>query len=112
MTMFDERERAFEKQFAHEEELRFLALVRRNQIFARWAAEQLGLRGTSLQDYVRSFVEGAVRPDPQAALIERVGADLLAEGVETSEDRILAAFAAASVEAVRQVRTETRARIA
>ncbi len=45
MTMFDERERAFENFFAHEEDLRFFALARRNQLFARWAAEQLGLRG-------------------------------------------------------------------
>jgi hypothetical protein len=36
VTLFDERERTFENLFAHEEELRFLALARRNQLFARW----------------------------------------------------------------------------
>jgi hypothetical protein len=43
MTLFDERERAFENLFAHEEGLRFRALARRNHLFARWAAEQIGL---------------------------------------------------------------------
>ena len=42
MTIFDERERAFENLFAHEEQLRFLALSRRNQLFARWAASEEG----------------------------------------------------------------------
>jgi hypothetical protein len=46
MTLFNERERAFENLFAHEEEVRFLAQARRNHLFAQWAAEQLGLRGS------------------------------------------------------------------
>ena len=108
MTIFDERERAFENLFAHEEEVRFRALARRNQLFARWAAEQLGLRGSECQAYIRSFVEGAIRPQSEAALIDRVRADFLAEGVESTE-RISAAFVTAMAEAVRQVRTETRA---
>jgi hypothetical protein len=111
MTIFDERERAFENLFAHEEEVRFRALARRNQLFARWAAEQLGLRGSECQAYIRSFVEGAIRPQSEAALIDRVRADFLAEGVESTDERISAAFVTAMAEAVRQVRTETRAAV-
>ena len=110
MTMFDERERAFENLFAHEEELLFLARARRNEIFARWTAEQLGLRGTSFQDYIGSFVRCAVRREADTTLIDRVRADLLADGVETSDERIRAAFAVATAEALRQVRTSGRAR--
>src|SRR3954451_13245743 len=78
MTLFDERERAFENLFVHEEGLRFRALARRNQLFGRWAAEQLGLRGSECQAYVRSFVDGAVRSESDEALIERVRWDLAA----------------------------------
>jgi len=106
MTLFDERERAFENLFAHEEELRFLALARRNQLFARWAAEQLGLRRSEYQAYLRSFISDAVRPKPGPNLIERVRDDFRAEGVETSDEQINAAFARAAAEAARQVRNE------
>jgi len=108
MTIFDEQERAFENLFAHEEELRFRALARRNQLFAGWAAEQLGLRGSEFRAYVRSFVEGTVRPQSDAVLIDRVRADFLAEGVESTDERIGAAFVTAMAEGVRQVRTEAR----
>ncbi|HEX2134658.1 MAG TPA: DUF1476 domain-containing protein [Microvirga sp.] len=109
MTLFDERERAFENLFAHQEELRFRALARRNELFARWAAEQLGLRGSGYHQYVRSFVDSVVRPGSEEALVDRVRSDLLAEGVETSDERIRAAFSAASAAAAQQVRTEARA---
>src|SRR5918997_3913591 len=92
MTMFDQRERAFENLFAHDEELRFRARARRNQLFACWAAEQLGLRASDFRTYVRSFVDGVVRPESEEALVARVRADFLAEGVETSEERIRAAL--------------------
>jgi hypothetical protein len=106
MTIFDERERAFENLFAHEERLRFLALSLRNQIFARWAAEQLSLRPSEYHSFVRSFAESAVRREPERALIERVRADFAAEGIDTDEERIHAAFAAAAAAAARQIRAE------
>ena len=111
MTMFDDRERAFENLFAHEEELRFLALARRNQLFARWAAEQMGLRGSQLQDYIRLFTMCAVRSEAERTLVDRVRSDLIAEGVDTSEQRIEAALSAAATAAARQVRTEARLRV-
>jgi len=106
MTIFDERERAFENLFAHEEELRFRALARRNQLFADWAAEQLGLRGSACRAYVRFFIEEAVRPDAAGTLIDRVRDDFRAEGLEIADEHIRAAFAKAAAEAARQVRTE------
>jgi hypothetical protein len=42
MTTFEDRERAFEAKFAHDEEFRFLVTARRDKLFAQWA----GQRGT------------------------------------------------------------------
>lgn len=103
MTMFNERERAFENLFAHEEELRFLAVARRNQLFARWAAEQIGLRESECRSYVRSFTDSAVLPRSEDALIARVRADFIANGVETSDKSIAAAMEDASASAARQM---------
>ena len=38
MTTFDKREEGFEKKFAHDEELRFKAIARRNKLLGLWAA--------------------------------------------------------------------------
>ncbi len=43
MTTFQDRERAFEAKYAHDEEFRFLVTARRDKLFAQWAAEQLQL---------------------------------------------------------------------
>jgi hypothetical protein len=45
MTTFNDRKDAFEKKFAHDEELRFKAMARRNKLFGLWAAGQLGHSG-------------------------------------------------------------------
>jgi hypothetical protein len=37
MTTFDKREEGFEKKFAHDEELRFKAMARRNKLLGLWA---------------------------------------------------------------------------
>ena len=39
MSTFDERENAFESKFAHDEELQFKAVARRNKLVGLWAAD-------------------------------------------------------------------------
>ena len=42
MSGISDREKAFENRFAHDEELKFKALSRRNRLAGLWAAELLG----------------------------------------------------------------------
>jgi hypothetical protein len=105
MTLFDERERAFESLFVHEEEMRFRALAKRNQLFARWAADKLNLGGSEAQDYVRSFVDEAVQPEPAAILVSRVRSDFRTKGLAVPDEQIEEALARTSAEAARRVRT-------
>jgi hypothetical protein len=51
MTTFDKRERGFESKFVHDEELKFKALARRNNLLGIWAADHLGLRGEAAAAY-------------------------------------------------------------
>src|ERR1700757_2277534 len=55
-TTFDKREEGFERQFAHDEELKFKATARRDRLLGLWAAQQLGLTGTAADDYAKSVV--------------------------------------------------------
>ena len=56
MTTFDKREEGFEKQFAHDEELRFKANARRNKYLGLWAAEKLGRSGAEADAYAKEVV--------------------------------------------------------
>ena len=55
-TTFDKREEGFEKQFAHDEELRFKAMARRNKLLGLWAAGLLGKSGAEAEAYATEVV--------------------------------------------------------
>ena len=55
MTTFDKREDAYEKKFAHDEELRFKANARRNKLLGLWAAEKLGKSGDDVEAYAKDW---------------------------------------------------------
>ena len=45
MSTFDKRGESLENRYAHDEELRFKAMARRNKLLGLWAAEKLGKAG-------------------------------------------------------------------
>ena len=106
MSLFEERERAFELMFAYDEEMRFRALARRNCLFASWAAEHLGLSGDERENYLRAMVKAVVVPENEERLIERVREDLSARGCPATEQQIRRAMAQARETAARQIKEE------
>ena len=42
MSSFDEREKGFEKKFAHDEEIQFKISARKNKYLGEWASKILG----------------------------------------------------------------------
>lgn len=69
MTTFDERERAFETQFAHDAEMNFKAFARRDRALGRWAAGLLGKSEQETGEYVIALVrEDVDSPNHEAAL--------------------------------------------
>ena len=87
MTTFDEREKGFEAQFKHGEELRFRIHNRRNKLLGRWAAGLLKLPAPQVDAYVREVVESGLsgRGDP---VHDKVHADLHRHGVDLSDHRL------------------------
>jgi hypothetical protein len=84
---FQDRENTFEKQFAHDEDLRFKAVAKRNRAVAHWAAEAKGLSGADADKYASDFVGaqiGRSDGDVEAAL----KADLEKAGVDLSDHRL------------------------
>lgn len=56
MTSFDDREKGFERKFAHDEELSFKANALRNRMLGMWAAEKLGKTGEDAKQYAKDVV--------------------------------------------------------
>ena len=57
MESFERRKDGFERKFAHDEELKFKAMARRNRLLGHWAAEKLGLTGADADAYARDVVK-------------------------------------------------------
>ena len=88
MTTFDERERAFERQLAADQELAFKVAARRNALLGWWAARRIGMNIRAAEDYVKALIaEGVVQTEP-TAVAARVMQDLLAKGVPASREDI------------------------
>ena len=80
MTTFDNRKDAFEKKFAHDEELRFKATARRNKLLGLWAAERLGKSGAEAEAYAKSVVMADFQEAGDDDVLRKVQADLEAGG--------------------------------
>jgi hypothetical protein len=84
---FHDRENTFEKQFAHDEDLRFKAFARRNKALALWAADMKGLSRADAEKYAADFVGAQVgHSDDDVAVALRE--DLTRGDIDLSDHRI------------------------
>ena len=106
MTTFDKREEAFEKKFAHDEELQFKATARRNKLLGLWAAEKMGLTGDKAADYAKTVVAADLAEAGDADVIAKVMADLAAAGVAQSEHQIRRTLDELMPAAIEQIKSQ------
>ena len=85
---FDDRKKAEEEKFAHDQELMFKAMARRNYKLGLWVAELLGLSGAEAEAYAKSVILADLDEPGDDDVVRKVMADLQAKGVELSEHRL------------------------
>src|SRR5215210_7827882 len=107
MTIFDERERAFEQMFVHDHEMRFRTLARRNRLVANWAAAQLGLKAREAENYVRETVETVLDEDGDNRVFRKIASDLETVSTYWTEGRLRLVMSEFMAKAAREVRTAT-----
>src|SRR5512139_4335391 len=86
-TTFDKREEGFEKQFAHDEELRFKAMARRNKMLGLWAAGVLGKSGPDAEAYAKEVVLADFEEAGDHDVFKKVAKDLEGKGVTEQQIR-------------------------
>jgi len=84
-TTFYDREQAFEAKFAHDEEFRFLALARRDKLFARWASDKLRLSEPAAEALLKEVLAIPNGPGHDKALLSHITGFLLTHGVGVDE---------------------------
>lgn len=88
MTTFNDREQGFESKFAHDQEMDFKALARRNRQLGAWAGGLMGLEGQHLVDYANAVVKSEVDLPSDEDVLRKVAKDLSASGLKITEGAV------------------------
>ncbi|MGQ0456978.1 MAG: DUF1476 domain-containing protein [Hyphomicrobium sp.] len=103
MTTFDDREKSFEKKFAHDADLKFKAESRRNKALAEWAGAKLGYAGAELDDYIKAVRKADLAEKGDDDVFGKVKADLAAKGLAIADADIRKVMAEALAKAVADI---------
>ena len=103
MTMFDDRERAFETKYARDEEMQFRVTARRNRLLGQWASELMKLTAEEADAYAKSVVQADFEEAGDEDVIRKLVSDLTAASVEIDESTVRTAIDDKTVEARRQL---------
>ena len=103
MTTFDDREQAFERKFANEQELEFKATARRNRLLGEWGAGLMGL--ATVDEYARAVVKSDFEQPGDEDVFRKVFEDLKGSGVAVSEGEVRMKMAELLALAREQLRT-------
>lgn len=102
MTTFQDRKRAFENQYARDQEMQFKIVARRNRLLGEWAAGLMGLTEVEAESYAKDVVRSDFEEAGDGDVIRKLLGDLTAAGVETDEAQIRQKLDEKAVEARRQ----------
>ena len=106
MTTFDNREKAFEQKFAHDQELKFKAEARRNNLLAAWAAEKMGITGDSVANYQKEVRRADLAEAGDEDVFRKVRGDFDAKGVSVSDEELRAQMITSMEQAITQIESE------
>jgi hypothetical protein len=103
-TTFDKREEGFEKQFAHDEELKFKAGARRNKLLGMWAAEKMGLSGAQAEAYAKEVVMADFEQPGDHDVFVKIRKDFDGKKVALSDQDIRRAMDELMAQAIAQIK--------
>jgi len=103
---FDEREKGFEAKFAHDEELQFKIVARRDKLVGLWAAGEMGLSGADAEAYAKQVVISDLAEPGEEDMVRKIQADFQARGIARTDHLIRVKIAEFLETATDQVKHE------
>ena len=87
MSSFDEREKSFEKKFAHDEELQFKISARKNKYLGESASKILGYKDEKEKDYIQSVIKADFAEAGDDDVFRKLKEDLKDHNISDEEIR-------------------------
>ena len=87
MSSFDEREKGFEKKFAHDEELQFKISARRNKYIGEWVSKILGYNPDQEKEYIQSVIKADFAEAGDEDVFRKVKEDLKDHNISDEDIR-------------------------
>ena len=106
MTTFDDRKKAAEAKFKHDQEFQFKVIARRNKLLGLWAAERMGISGDNAEAYAKQVVLADFDEPGDDDVVRKVRGDLTEKGIDTDDHKIRHEMERLLEEAKAQVTTE------
>ena len=107
MSTMDDREKGFERKFAHDAEMQFKAEARRNKLLGLWAAEHMGMTGDAADGYAKEVIAADFEEAGDEDVFRKVSGDLSAKGANVAEADIRAKMSELLAVAKGQLMDET-----
>ena len=87
MSSFDERQKGFEKKFAHDQELQFKVSARRNKYIGQWASKILGYDEEKEKEYIQSVIKADFQEAGDEDVYRKIKADLKDHSISDDDIR-------------------------
>ena len=86
MSSFDEREKSFEKKFAHDEEKQFKISARTNKYLGEWASKILNYNSDQEKEYIQAVIKADFKELGDEDVFQKIKEDLNLHNI--SDDQI------------------------
>lgn len=86
MTSLNDRERAFENKYAHDQEMKFKIIARRNKLLGQWAGGLLGK--ADIDAYAKEVVASDFEEAGEEDVVRKVTGDFAAGGISQSAEDV------------------------
>ena len=87
MSTFDNREKSFEKKFAHDEELQFKIGARKNKYLGQWVSQILGYDQEKEKEYIQSVIKTDFKEAGDEDVFRKLKSDLADHNISDEEIR-------------------------
>ncbi len=87
MNSFEDREKSFEKKFAHDEELQFKVSARRNKYLGQWVSQIKGYNSEQEKEYIQSVIKADFAEAGDEDVFRKLKGDLKDHNISDQEIR-------------------------
>ena len=87
MSSFEDREKSFEKKFAHDQELQFKVSARKNKYLGQWVSKILGYNEENEKEYIHSVIKADFQEAGDEDVFRKLKEDLKNQNISDEEIR-------------------------